>query len=230
MRKGAAAIDKKSIVTERKLLHNAKMEFMEKGFHGANMRSIAQRAGMTTGAIYRYFATKDALLVALTQPVLNELNQLFEHSATVHTQALDDNDSEASMLLAEHNLNGFVDFIFRNHDEFALLLNSSAGSSLENFWESWIESDIVATQQYMESLVELGLLSHCPPGRYISIFVKQSFAFVLETVSSGMSYEQAKEYMRYLIPFLQAGWRTLLHNGADAEGSKRTIQGGGQHE
>ena len=36
-----------------KLLECAKAEFMEKGFADASMRTIAERAGVTTGMLYR---------------------------------------------------------------------------------------------------------------------------------------------------------------------------------
>lgn len=39
-----------------KLLECAKAEFMEKGFADASMRTIAERAGVTTGMLYSRFA------------------------------------------------------------------------------------------------------------------------------------------------------------------------------
>ncbi len=35
--------------------------FTRQGFHGTNIRDIAELAQMSTGAIYTYFPTKDAL-------------------------------------------------------------------------------------------------------------------------------------------------------------------------
>ena len=43
-------------------------EFMEKGYGGASMRSIASSAGITAGNIYRYFVTKDSLFNAIMDP------------------------------------------------------------------------------------------------------------------------------------------------------------------
>ena len=44
-----------------KLLECAKAEFMEKGFADASMRTIAERAGVTTGMLYSRFADKDEM-------------------------------------------------------------------------------------------------------------------------------------------------------------------------
>jgi AcrR family transcriptional regulator len=60
--------------TRRELiLQAAGAEFSEKGLEGASMRSIALRAGCTTGAIYPLFATKEALYAELLHASLSRL-------------------------------------------------------------------------------------------------------------------------------------------------------------
>ena len=44
-------------VTER-LIESARVEFLEKGYDGASLRSIADRAGSSKGAIYIRYADK----------------------------------------------------------------------------------------------------------------------------------------------------------------------------
>ena len=39
--------------------------FAERGFHGTRVPDIAERAGVATGTIYRYFETKEALVNAI---------------------------------------------------------------------------------------------------------------------------------------------------------------------
>jgi TetR/AcrR family transcriptional regulator, repressor of fatR-cypB operon len=39
--------------------------FVERGFHGSTVPSIAERAGIATGTIYHYFASKEALVNVL---------------------------------------------------------------------------------------------------------------------------------------------------------------------
>lgn len=47
------------------ILRAARDEFIDKGLEGASMRSIARRAGCTTGAIYPQFVSKEAIYAAL---------------------------------------------------------------------------------------------------------------------------------------------------------------------
>ena len=42
--------------TREKLLRSAKEEFVEKGFQNASLRKICSKAGVTTGAVYCFFA------------------------------------------------------------------------------------------------------------------------------------------------------------------------------
>jgi TetR/AcrR family transcriptional regulator, repressor of fatR-cypB operon len=41
--------------------------FVERGFHGTSVPSVAERAGVAAGTIYHYFASKEALVNALYQ-------------------------------------------------------------------------------------------------------------------------------------------------------------------
>jgi TetR/AcrR family transcriptional regulator, repressor of fatR-cypB operon len=45
----------------------------EHGFHGAPMAMIAEKAGVGAGTIYRYFASKDVLIIKLYEKVEDEI-------------------------------------------------------------------------------------------------------------------------------------------------------------
>ena len=53
--------------TRAKLLEAARSLIREKGYEHATLEAIAERAGMTTGAIYGNFRNRDELLLALGQ-------------------------------------------------------------------------------------------------------------------------------------------------------------------
>ena len=52
-------------VTRRRLLDAAQGLFLERGFHGASLEAVAERAGFTKGAVYSRFASKGDLFVEL---------------------------------------------------------------------------------------------------------------------------------------------------------------------
>ena len=63
--------------TQARLIKAAREAIAEKGFHRATLDEIAARAGLTKGAIYDNFATKDELFLATVITWTTERNQRF---------------------------------------------------------------------------------------------------------------------------------------------------------
>ena len=61
-------MEEKSLTTLEKIQDAALAEFLDKGFQGASLRQIVKNAGVTTGAFYGYFSSKEALFNALVEP------------------------------------------------------------------------------------------------------------------------------------------------------------------
>ena len=59
--------------TRARLLDGALEVFAERGFHGASVEDICDRAGFTRGAFYSNFASKDELVLALFQATTDRL-------------------------------------------------------------------------------------------------------------------------------------------------------------
>ncbi|MCX8507911.1 MAG: TetR/AcrR family transcriptional regulator [Rhodobacteraceae bacterium] len=59
------------------LLEAVKRAFAEKGFDGASMQDLARAAGMSAGNFYRYFPSKDAIVAAMVQKDLAEVQEDF---------------------------------------------------------------------------------------------------------------------------------------------------------
>ncbi|MEU9377111.1 ScbR family autoregulator-binding transcription factor [Streptomyces sp. NPDC048255] len=68
----------RAVRTREALLHAAAEEFDEKGYTGALVNSILERAGLTAGAMYFHFKSKEALAVA----VMNGQQQAIEPRVT----------------------------------------------------------------------------------------------------------------------------------------------------
>ena len=59
-----------------KILEAALDEFSEKGYHASTIDSIAERAGIAKGTVYRYFNTKEQLFNALKDDTISEFVEL----------------------------------------------------------------------------------------------------------------------------------------------------------
>lgn len=64
--------------TRARLLEGALEVFAERGFHGASVEDICDRAGFTRGAFYSNFGSKDELVLALFQATTDRLLEQIE--------------------------------------------------------------------------------------------------------------------------------------------------------
>lgn len=63
------AVHKKDLITR------AAMYFSEQGYTGASMRKIAAYLGISKGALYHYFPSKEALFLACTEQVMARIEE-----------------------------------------------------------------------------------------------------------------------------------------------------------
>ncbi len=73
--------------TKRDLVASATEEFAEHGYEGASLRQICSKAGVTTGALYFFFDSKEDLFKSVVSPLMSELPNVLaawiEHDLSV---------------------------------------------------------------------------------------------------------------------------------------------------
>lgn len=67
---------KKQKDVRQRILRAALEEFSDKGFHASTIDSIAERAGIAKGTVYRYFTTKEGLFTALKEDTIGGFVEL----------------------------------------------------------------------------------------------------------------------------------------------------------
>lgn len=73
--------------TERRdqILAAAMVCFARKGFHQTSMQDMSEEAGISVGLIYRYFASKEAVITAMAEQHKMELQGLLERARSAPT-------------------------------------------------------------------------------------------------------------------------------------------------
>ncbi len=62
--------------TAEKIKNAAVDEFLKNGYSKASLRKICQSAGVTTGAMYFSFESKEALFKAIFEPLIRQYEEL----------------------------------------------------------------------------------------------------------------------------------------------------------
>ena len=119
--------------TQDKILSSAKQEFQEKGFLNASLRNIVKNAGVTTGAFYGYYDSKEALFAALVEEHAAYILALFNRTIDDFEKLPGEEQTERMVDTSEDCLAKMLDYIYEHYDAFKLLVGCAQGTPYENF-------------------------------------------------------------------------------------------------
>jgi AcrR family transcriptional regulator len=66
----------------QQILDAARACFAQNGFHQTSMQDVIRAANLSVGAVYRYFPSKNDLITAIAEEIIDELATLFDALAT----------------------------------------------------------------------------------------------------------------------------------------------------
>lgn len=65
----------------RQILRGARRSFLRNGFHATSMQDVLKESGLSAGAVYRYFRSKDEIIAAVAQETLSTVRATFDEMA-----------------------------------------------------------------------------------------------------------------------------------------------------
>ena len=144
--------DRDELNTRAKILRAAKQEFFANGFADTNVRTIAEKAGVTTGALYNIFNNKDGIFEALVSGVFDELLNTMSHSELLESQNFGMKTSDLSSIteLSQRRFLRMIDFFYDNWDAMKLIVCCSKGSPYEHIFDKVIDITDRETLQWLE--------------------------------------------------------------------------------
>ena len=125
-----------------KITAAAMKEFSGKGYAGASLRKIAEKAGVTVGAIQTRYPSKDELFASLVKPLLDDIEATFRGvKADYYSGAEKDLLSQLKSSM-RHESDAILHLIFAHYEQAVLLFYRSAGSALEHYFDKVVQSKI----------------------------------------------------------------------------------------
>ena len=209
--------------TYERIMSSAAEEFLEKGFQKASLRNIVKRAGVTTGAFYGYFDSKEALFGALAAPTdrfMAEYRGVQESFAQQPPEVQRDNLGVTSSTW----MTGMIDYLYENKTAIRLVLKRSEGPRYASFMEDVVRIEVEATHRFYDVLRSLGTdVPYIDPDLE-HVIVSGMFASYFELIIHDLPREKSRDYVRQMYLFQAAGWSRLM-GVADVAGADRLFPG-----
>lgn len=197
--------------TTLEMIHTAaKNEFREKGFMSASLRNIVKTAGVTTGAFYGYYKSKEELFDALVGRQYDTLMNRYIETQEAFTKLAPKEQLENLDNISGDCMQWMLDYAYENFDAFKLILCCSEGTKYENMIHEMVEVEIRATHAYAEVLKGLGYTDYSIDPYLEHMLASGLFSAYFETIIHDIPYEKAKEYIRDLRTFYTAGWQKIM--------------------
>ena len=203
-------MEERSTATLEKIQQAALAEFLDKGFLGASLRQIVKNAGVTTGAFYGYFSSKEALFNAIVEPHAAALMGRFMEAQTTFAELPEKEQPEHMGLESGRCVDWMVDYICAHREPVKLLLCCAEGTSYEHFVHNMVEVEVESTLQYMEVLRHLGRDVPELSRSLCHIIASGMFSGLFEIVVHDMPREQAQRDVEQFRQFYTGGWLKLM--------------------
>lgn len=203
-------MEEKTNTTLESIEQAAMQEFLEKGFQGASLRQIVKNAGVTTGAFYGYFSSKEALFNALVEPHAAALMGRFMEAQTSFAELPEEEQVSYMGDESGNYVRWMVDYICQHRDSVKLLLTRSEGTSYERFVHNMVEVEVEYTLRYIEVLRHLGKDVPELSNSICHIIASGMFNGLFEIAIHDMPKEQALQYVEQFRTFYTGGWLSLM--------------------
>ncbi len=197
--------------TLEKIHRIAEQEFLEKGFKGASLRNIVKRVGVTTGAFYGYYKSKEELFDALVTPHAEYLKQHFVQEQQAFAQLSEAEQVNQVSHSGEKYMFDVLEYGFAHRNGMRLLLGAAAaGTRYEDFVHQLVELEIQGTHRFMDVLEHMGK-SQTRLGEYFEhTVISGMYSAFFELFIHDVPYEEAKECADGLMKFYAAGWMACM--------------------
>lgn len=183
----------------------AREEFLKSGYTGASLRRIAERAGVTVGAIQTRYRSKDELFVSLLRPLLDGIEDLFQSTKSDYYSGAGGGLPAGIRDSMIRESSAILRLIFDRYEDAVLLLCRSGGSSLEHYFDAIVEGKIGESIAFFRekgiSGIDEGLL-----GLLISAQFDSYRRIVMVCPDRGT----AEKYMGSLMTYHFGGWAALF--------------------
>ena len=180
-------------------------EFLEYGFQNASINKIAERACVTTGAIYTRYKNKDSLFSSLLEDILNTFKTRAQPVAENYYKAEQTKNLDDFLAAMAYETEVYIDVIFKHYEDAILLFCKSDGSTVEDMLKEMINHKTTTTLLFFEKIAKQPFDHNA-----IRILMNSQAYFYRQLLEAGYEKTEAKACMTAVQSFLASGWKHLF--------------------
>ena len=190
--------DERRKQTEQKLIRSGRAEFLKKGYVKASLRDICKAAGVTTGAFYFSFESKEALMTAILDPVIAD----YEHMCAELAQREEEDPGTA-----DDNERQIMEYLSEHRAEAIILMERSEGSRYEGFRQKVYSQMQAAFTSYFSKF-----MGSEPDSEMSRILVAMRLRGYMELIEGDYTVEERLKLAREIGIHADAGSMALIQD------------------
>ncbi len=188
----------------------AKAEFLEKGFQSASLRRIVKSVGMTTGAFYGYYKSKEELFEALVGEHYRFMIRRFKEAQSEFAALPPALQPENLSSISGSGMFDMLYYAYDHLEEFKLILCCSQGTQFAGMIDEMVAIETQATHDYLAVLDSLGRPAPPISPTLEHILITGMFNAFFELILHEMPLTEAEHYLTDMRAFYTAGWMKIM--------------------
>ena len=166
--------------------------------------------GMTTGAFYGYYKSKEELFEALVGEHNADLPGCFQKAQKEFADLPHEQQPEVMGDISGACMFDMLHYAYEHLEECKLILCCSEGTKFSGLIDEMVEIEAAATHAYQEVLQELGRPSPQIDPALEHILITGMFHTFFELVIHEMPLQNAENYVKEMRAFYTAGWMKIM--------------------
>ena len=197
---------------DKKIVDAALAEFTAHGYRGASIHRIAVNAGVTTGAIYTRYESKDALFGSLVDDLFQDVKKNVLPLSQVYADLSAKSGADAFFSAYSKEMDATFAALFRHYDQCRLLLCKSEGSSAAEQLQKALQIKAEGTVAFMERVATHPLNTDA-----IHMLILSHLNMYRDIIEQGYDRERAEACLKTLDHYLKPVWKAIFTDATQQE-------------
>lgn len=186
------------------IIQAAYSEFLAYGFQKASLHKIAEKAGVTTGAIYTRYKNKDALFASLLQDFFETMQVLFAPIAEEYEKAKCSAQPDDILRAINAEEQVYFQLLTEHCNDCTLFFCRSDGSSMETVLHKLMDQKAEQTVEFFSHIY-----GKAPNADAIRLLMGSQFWYFRQLLDQHMEEGRMLTCLQAVLDFTNAGWRQL---------------------